>query len=317
MKLNKKSSLIIFLLFACLLAVGASRFPQLWLRDSGNYLEYSVQRSDLDVTVLATGTVLPENRLEVKVPISGRMDEIYVQEGQRVKQGEMIAKFSTIERATLLDAAMGVGPEELKKWKELFRPIPILAPLAGTIISRNIEPGQTFRDSDAIFVMSDRLTIKAQVDETDLAQIKLNQVAEVILDAFSDVQIPAKVQQVAFEARTVSNVTTYIVNVLPKDTPEFMRSGMTANVKFFIGSKGNILLVPNFFIRQEQRKSHVLVQTEQGPVKKNIQIGLSDGKMSEVLSGLNEGDVILVNKTLENEQKLKRLHSNSENHDRN
>lgn len=311
MSINKNKLLRIViptvLLVIAVAALGAWKFRELWTGESVQYLEYQVQRSDLDVTVLATGTVLPENRLEVKVPISGRMDEIYVQEGQVVKQGEMIAKFSTIERATLLDAARGVGDEELKKWKELFRPIPILAPLGGTIISRNIEPGQTFRDSDAIFVMSDRLTVKAQVDETDLAQIKLDQNAEIILDAFSDAQIPAKVQQVAFEARTVSNVTTYIVNVLPNETPDYMRSGMTANVKFYVGSKDQVLLIPNFFIQQEQRRSFVLVRTESGPQKRNIRVGLSDGKMSEVLSGLNEGDTLLIRQTPDNEQKLKRL----------
>lgn len=301
--LNRTSLVLIVILFFSILGV-------VYFLNSApkeNFIEIAVERADLDVTVLATGTVLPENRLEVKVPIAGRMDEIYVQEGQVVKQGEVIAKFSTIERATLLDAARGQGPEELKKWEELFRPIPILAPLGGTIISRNIEPGQTFKDSDAIFVMSDRLTIKAQVDETDLAQIKLDQQAEIILDAFSDLKIPAKVQQVAFEAKTVSNVTTYIVNVLPDETPDFMRSGMTANVTFYVGSKDQILLIPNFSIQQQNRQSFVLVKGPQGPMKKNVRLGLSDGKRSEVLVGLTQDDILLLPDTPDTEQKIKRL----------
>ncbi len=300
---------LIWIAFILLALSGAGTTYYFRFSPKEKYLEIPVERADLDVTVLATGTVLPENRLEVKVPIAGRMDEIYVQEGQVVKQGEVIAKFSTIERATLLDAARGVSPEELKKWEALFRPIPILAPLGGTIISRNIEPGQTFKDSDAIFVMSDRLTVKAQVDETDLAQIKLDQPAEVILDAFSDNRIPAKVQQVAFEAKTVSNVTTYIVNVLPDETPDFMRSGMTANVTFYVGSKDQVLLIPNNAIQLQNRKSFVLVKSSEGPVKKNVRIGMSDGKRSEVLVGLTQDDILLIPDTPENEQKLKRIKS--------
>ena len=92
--------------------------------------------------------------------------------------------------------------------------------------------------------MSDRLTVKAQVDETDIAEIHLKQRAEIVLDAYPDRAIPARVDQIAYEAKTVNNVTTYIVDVLPDKTPSFMRSGMTANVTFLTADKKGVLLVP-------------------------------------------------------------------------
>ncbi len=58
------------------------------------------------------------------------------------------------------------------------------------------------------------------------------QPASVVLDAYPDQPFPGKVNEIAYDAKTVNNVTTYSVNVLPDKTPTFMRSGMTANVSF-------------------------------------------------------------------------------------
>src|SRR6185295_1884406 len=111
---------------------------------------------------------------------------------------------------------------------------PVLAPIDGTIILRNVQQGQTFAGTDALFVMSDRLTVKAQVDETDIAQVALKQAAKITLDAYPQKEFPASVDKIAYDATTVNNVTTYIVDVLPENTPDFLRSGMTANVNFLI-----------------------------------------------------------------------------------
>ena len=69
------------------------------------WVEVQVVRGDLEVKVTAAGTVQPENRLEIKPPISGRVDEVKVHEGQVVKAGQVLAYMSSTERAALLDAA--------------------------------------------------------------------------------------------------------------------------------------------------------------------------------------------------------------------
>ena len=134
-----------------------------------------------------------------------------------------------------------------------------MAPIDGTIILKNIESGQTFSNTDAILVMSDRLTVKAQVDETDIAQIKLKQPAEIVLDAYPESKISGQVDQIAFEAKQVNSVTTYVVDVLPDQTPEFMRAGMTANVTFSIDSKQNVLLIPNEALKIKNGKTVTMI----------------------------------------------------------
>jgi macrolide-specific efflux system membrane fusion protein len=252
--------------------------------------------ADLMVTILSTGIVKPENKLDIKPPIAGRVETVLVKEGVRVKKGQTLAWMSSTERAAMLDAATARGPEELAKWQELYRPTPILAPIDGTVIQRNVESGQTFTTTDAVFVMSDRLTIKAQVDETDISKIKLGQHAVVTLDAYSGETVQARVDQIAFDATTVNNVTTYVVDVLPLKTPAYMRSGMTANVTFEVDSHQGVLSVPANAVKVEGGKTVVLLMDEatQKPTPREVQTGASDGKRTEITAGLGAGEKVLV-----------------------
>ena len=122
------------------------------------YSEVVIKRGRLEVTILSTGVVQPENRVEIKPPIAGRVERVLTSEGSRVRKGQVLAWMSSTERAALLDAASSKGPDELKQWEEMYRPTPLLAPINGTIIQRNVESGQTFTTQEAVFVMSDRLS---------------------------------------------------------------------------------------------------------------------------------------------------------------
>jgi macrolide-specific efflux system membrane fusion protein len=266
--------------------------------DGPSYVPTVVKRERLEVSILATGTVQPENRLEIKPPIAGRIERVLVDEGAIVRKGQVLAWMSSTERAALLDAASAKGPAELKEWEELYKPTPILAPINGTIILRNVESGQAFATTDPILVMSDRLTVKAQVDETDIAQIQAKQDAGIVLDAYPGKTIPARVGQIAYEAKTVNNVTTYIVDVLPNDTPPTMRAGMTANVTFAIAAKEDALVVPVEAVKARDGTSTVLVAGERPkkdpPIERKVETGLTDGKRIEIVAGLTEGDTVLV-----------------------
>lgn len=267
-------------------------------------LEKGITKGNIQVTILATGTVQPENRLEIKPPVAGRIERVLVEEGVKVRKGQILAWMSSTERAALIDSARSQGAEELKKWEELYKPTPIIAPLEGMIIRKNVEEGQTFATNDAVLVMSNRLTIKAQVDETDLAQIRINQNCEVRLDSYPDEKVDSKVERIAYEAKTVNNVTTYIIDVLPLKAPEFMRSGMTANITFFVKSKENILVVPTEFIIYEKGKPNVLLKNSANEFQlKEINLGVSEGKLTEVIDGLKDGDVVALKVDSKEEKK--------------
>lgn len=289
-----KKKYIILIVAAVIVACGAIWYFFFKPADI-DYREHAVKKGGITLKVLATGSVQPQNRLQIKSPVAGRADQILVREGNKVAKGQILAWISSSERAVLLDSARAQGAEEVKRWEEIYKPTPIIAPLSGTIILRNIEPGQTFTTSDAILVMADRLVISTQVDETDLAQIHLDQKAVVVLDAYPDKSFDAKVNQISYEARTVNNVTTYIVEVLTDEKIDFLRSGMTANVTFFGESRKDIVVIPNEFIRYAAGKAKANVKQDgKKSEERDIELGITDGKRTEIKSGVNEGETVVL-----------------------
>ena len=265
--------------------------------ETPEFQDARVTRGDIEITIMATGVAQPQNRLEIKPPIAGRAEDILVREGESVKKGQVLAWMSSVERAALLDAARAKGPGELAHWEDLYKPTPLIAPLDGLIISRNVEPGQSVAAQDAVLVMSNRLIVKAQVDETDIGKVKPGLRARINLDAYPQENLEARVDHVAYEAKTVSNVTVYEVDVAPQRVPDFLRSGMTANVVFLAASKRDALLLPAEAVRQDDGGASVLLPNPSGkkrPISKEIQTGLTDGKKTEIVSGLSEGDTVLV-----------------------
>ncbi|TXH27783.1 MAG: HlyD family efflux transporter periplasmic adaptor subunit [Elusimicrobia bacterium] len=259
------------------------------------YSEVTVARDTLRTAILTTGEVRPRNRLLIKPPIAGRAESILVREGDAVKKGQILAWMSSTERAALLDAARAKGSAELARWEDLYKPTPLVAPVAGLVIARNVEPGQTVTAADAVLIMSDRLILKAQVDETDVGQVRLGQPVRIVLDAYPREPQRGRVEHIAFEAKTVNNVTIYEVDVLPEDVPAFMRSGMTANLTFRVAEKENALVLPVSAVKGLGETATVRVPGPgREPEERTVRTGLSDGKRVEILEGLTEGDRVLV-----------------------
>ncbi|MCX5696342.1 MAG: efflux RND transporter periplasmic adaptor subunit [Candidatus Omnitrophica bacterium] len=246
--------------------------------------------------ISTTGTVLPKNRLEIKPPVNGRIESILVQEGEKVKEGQALARMSSTERAALLDAAQGQGEEVLKYWKEVYKAIPLLSPIDGEVIVATTQPGQTVTTSDAVVVLSDHLIVRAQVDETDIGKIKLAQGALITLDAYLNTKINAAVEHIYYESETVNNVTIYKVDLLPEKAPEFFRSGMNATVDFKAEGKVNALLLPVDAVRKEKDESYVLLKEagSKNPVKRVVKTGITDDKNYEIISGVTAADTVLV-----------------------
>jgi len=246
--------------------------------------------------ISTTGTVLPQNRLEVKPPVNGRIESILVQEGNKVKLGQVLSWMSSTERAALLDAAEGQGEDVLKYWKQVYKPIALLAPIDGEVIVATTQPGQTVTTTDAVVVLSDHLIVRAQVDETDIGKIKLKQAAVITLDAYADKKISATVEHIYYESQTVNNVTIYNVDLLPTDVPAFFRSGMNATVDFKAESKESILLIPVEAVQKDKGQDYVLVKQEgsKEPEKRRIKLGITDDKNFEVLSGIDANDRVII-----------------------
>jgi macrolide-specific efflux system membrane fusion protein len=260
------------------------------------YERVALERGHMEKTIEATAVVEPRNRIEIMPPLDGHMDEVLVDEGQVVKKGEIVAWMSSTERASLLDSARARGADVLEKWKDAYKATSLIAPLDGTIISRDTEPGQTVTTSDSVLVLSDRLVVSTQVDETDIGNVKVGQKVRITLDAYRDEEINGAVSRIAYEASTVNNVTIYEVQVEPDEIPDFMKSGMTATVAFILAEADDVLMLPVGAVGGVGDRRFVLVEqagTAGPPEQRPVEIGLSSGGRVEIRSGL-QGDEVVV-----------------------
>jgi len=294
--MNKKKSL--FFIIPIVLIVGVALVFKFKPKANADNLikEITPAYGAIQQIVSTTGTVLPKNRLEIKPPVNGRLENILVKEGDIVKPGQILAWMSSTERAALLDASRGDSEEKLKYWQEVYKPISLMSPIEAQVIVATTQAGQTITANDAVIVLSDQLIVRAQVDETDIGKIKTGQSANISMDAYPDTKIKAEVDHIYYESKTVNNVTIYEVDLIPEKNAPFMRSGMNASVDFVVNSKNNILLLPVEAVQSGKDGKFVLVREYVGkePEKRKVETGISDEKKIEIVSGLDINEKVVI-----------------------
>ena len=150
--------------------------------------------------------------------------------------------------------------------------------------------------------MSDKLIVKALVDEIDINKIKVGQTATILLDSWTKEGIPAVVKRIGFDSRTFNNVIKYVVDLEPKSTPSYMLSGMTASITFLVEEKHNVLLVPRQALKREDGNwtaEKITGKDQDGNdqmAAQTVTIGDRDDEFIEVTEGLSEGALITVPK---------------------
>lgn len=252
----------------------------------------------LEETVDATGSVAPNNRVEIKPPVAGRVETLLVDEGDRVKAGQIVAWLSSTDRAAILDAARAQGAEEFKKWQDAYKPTPVVASLPGEVILRNVVAGEAVGTATTLFAVADTLIVNAQVDEADIGKVKVGQKARIRLDSYPDQPVDGKVIDMLYEGKNVSNVITYGVKVRPETVPAFFRSQMTANVSFVVRSKADALVLPANAVRDgaDGRRLVLVPAAEEGgePVAREVKTGIEADEKVEILEGLKAGDTVVI-----------------------
>lgn len=259
------------------------------------YSSIRVSTADVREIIDTTGEVSALNRVEIKPSVSGRVDRLLVNEGDSVRKGQVLAYLSSSDRVAILDAVRANPDENLADWENTYKATPVISPMNGRIILRNVVEGQTISTNDILFALADELIVLASVDEADIGKVKVGQKAEITLDAYKDNVVSGKVFQILEEGKNVSNVITYYVKIRPVKTPSFFKSLMTANIDITVAEKNAAVVVPWDSINENSEgQTYVLVGDNMHPDKHIITTGILDGDNIEVVSGLSAGDEILV-----------------------
>jgi len=175
----------------------------------------------------------------------------------------------------------------------------MIAPFDGTIISVGAEVDDLVSSSIIVVILADLsdLEVQAIVDETDISLVEIGQDVEVTFDAFPGSRFWGQVLEVPLQGRLMQNILTYEVPVSLEGAEDVaLKPGMTANLKIVVGRRENALLVPAMAVQQGEEGNVVIVQdTPQGPgMATRVEVGLSDGMYVEIMSGLIEGDRVVV-----------------------
>jgi len=184
----------------------------------------------------------------------------------------------------------------------------VVSPIDGVVTQRAVQIGQIISSGisnvgggTTALVVSDlsRIFVLAAVDESDIGQVLPGQRVKVTVDAFRNREFAGEVARISPRGVNVSNVVTFEVKleVTARDK-EMLRPEMTANVEILIDERTDALLAPTDAIFRRAGKNWVSLQAAGGATTdREVSLGISDGRRTEILSGLTAGETVLVQGT--------------------
>lgn len=190
----------------------------------------------------------------------------------------------------------------------------ITSPIDGVVLSKSVEEGQTVAASFStpeLFTIAQDLTnmqVVADVNEADIGDVKEGERVTFTVDAYPDDTFEGEVKQVRQEATTTNNVVTYEVVISAPNADLKLKPGLTANVTIYTAERKGVLSVPSKALRFTPQKETVgkmkivdvanaknKVWTIEGNsiVAHKVNIGMTDGTNTQIVSGIAEGTKVI------------------------
>jgi HlyD family secretion protein len=195
----------------------------------------------------------------------------------------------------------------LKQLEEQLSYTTIVAPMDGVILSRDVEIGDAVSSilvlgSTATLVMTEgdttQVYVQGKVDEADIAHVYMSQPARIKVESFRDRVFNGKVTKIAPLGVEKDNVTTFEVRVSIDNPGGELKANMTANAEILLDEHKNVLTVPENAVSYDNLKNaYVNIpdrSQKDGSRKIPVKIGLSNGSVTEIVSGLKQGDQVVL-----------------------
>jgi HlyD family secretion protein len=195
----------------------------------------------------------------------------------------------------------------LKQLEEQLSYTDVVSPIDGIVLSRDVEVGDAVSSilvlgSSATLVMTlgdtSEVYVKGKVDESDIGKVYLGQPARIKVESFKDKTFNGKVTKISPMGVEKDNVTTFEVRVSINNPGGELKAEMTANAEIILEEHKNVLQIPEgAIIYDKDKKSFVDIpdsHAKDGMKKLAVNIGISNGAKTEVLSGLKEGEEVVL-----------------------
>ena len=231
------------------------------------------------------------------------------------------------------EANLAIANADLKLQQADLAKSTIYAPIDGIVLTRSVDPGQTVASSlqaPVLFVIAAdlrKMELKAAIDEADIGAVKAGQNARFTVDAFPERPFNAEIRDISYASVTTDGVVTYDARLDVDNGELLLRPGMTATVSVVTKQAKGALTVPSSAFRyrptetRERGFSLLSMFTGRGgrggrwrnsqqgkpaeglrtlyvleygqPRRVDVKVGATDGDVTEVLSGLKEGDKVI------------------------
>ncbi|MBC7189778.1 efflux RND transporter periplasmic adaptor subunit, partial [Candidatus Aerophobetes bacterium] len=291
----------------------------------------AVQRGDIIETVSATGSIIAHADIDIEAKKSGAIiEELLVEEGEYVREGQILVRLeddeerlSVLEAENALEDALlelesaklsHAPPSEIKRKerevaekklvlelaKKKLEETVIKAPFSGIISEIYVEKGEVIAgvgasSSNKILRLIDtsRLFAEVNVDEVDIAKVKLGQRANVKTDAYPDEIFTGKVVSIGREAETSEGLVVVKVKIELDRPDSRLKPGFTASADIIVGEAKNAIILPVEEVRKREGRYFVTVLQNGKPVPREVEVGVSDGTYIEIKKGLKEEDIVV------------------------
>jgi HlyD family secretion protein len=215
----------------------------------------------------------------------------------------------TVLKAKIAQAQAQVAEDQanLKQLDEQLSYTDIVSPIDGIVLSRDVEMGDAVSSilvlgSSATLVMTlgdtSEVYVKGKVDESDIGKVYLGQRARIKVESFKDKTFDGKVTKISPMGVEKDNVTTFEVRVSIQNPGGELKAEMTANAEIILEEHKNVLQIPEGAILYDKdKKASVEIPDPKGKDGKDkvaVNIGISNGAKTEVLSGLKEGEQVVL-----------------------
>ena len=226
------------------------------------------------------------------------VDALQAQRDAAQAQLDLLLSGATAADKATIQANVAQAQVTLDRARLALEKATLRAPIDGLVVRVDVEPGELIGPQMPVITLLDdtRFKIKVDVDEADIGWVDVNQEVQLTLDAFPAAKLSGRVVAIAPLATLETGVVSYQVTIEidPIDLP--LRSGMTVSADIVIDQRQDILLVPNraIWIDADTGQPFVEKMVDGEYVGAIIEQGLANEEVSEVLSGLVEGDQLVV-----------------------
>lgn len=287
----------------------------------------SVSRGNISAYYSNTATLEAEQEATVVSKVRGIIEEIYVEEGDRVQAGQVIAKIEDDQYQIEADRAKATLDRlynEYQRNKELFERELIAAetyqnsqyeyesqkatydlaelnleytsvksPISGVISRRHVKEGNMIGIDQSMYRVTDFTPLQAilHIPEHEMSKIRKNQRAELRVDALPNQTFVGHVERIS--PVVDSETGTFKVTIYVDETKDLLRPGMFGRVKIVYDTRENTRMIPKSAVISEDLAQSVYVIKDSLAFKKEIQTGYTNGLNVEVLNGLDDGEMVV------------------------